>query len=164
MTSHVHIPARTPLPRLLATTALAAAFSAAAQYADLDRADWKEDAPPPPPAYSVQQLIEIEMPRSSTVEMGIDPETITLNHDTGVVRYVVVARGPSAVNATYEGIRQRPAERMAGQQDRLVGRRINGCVKGHGKRHAVVLPLTIHDRQVDQRQYRFVELAYQAWP
>ena len=59
MTSHVHIPARTPLPRLLATTALAAAFSAAAQYADLDRADWKEDAPPPPPAYSVQQLIEI---------------------------------------------------------------------------------------------------------
>ena len=110
MTSHVHIPARTPLPRLLATTALAAAFSAAAQYADLDRADWKEDAPPPPPAYSVQQLIEIEMPRSSTVEMGIDPETITLNHDTGVVRYVVVARGPSAVNATYEGIRCATAE------------------------------------------------------
>ena len=73
--------------------------------ADLDRADWKEDAAPPPPVYSTSRLIDIEMPRSATVRMGIDPETITINHDTGIVRYVVVARGPSAVNATYEGIR-----------------------------------------------------------
>lgn len=110
MTLSVHTLARTLVPRLLAATALAAVFSAAAQYADLDRADWKEDTPPPPPAYSVQHLIDIEMPRSSAVKMGIDPDTITFNHDTGVVRYVVVARGPSAVNATYEGIRCATAE------------------------------------------------------
>ena len=110
MTPSVHTLARTLVPRLLAATALAAVFSAAAQYADLDRADWKEDTPPPPPAYSMQHLIDIEMPRSSAVKMGIDPDTITLTHDTGVVRYVVVARGPSAVNATYEGIRCATAE------------------------------------------------------
>jgi len=27
----------------------------AAQYADLDRADWQEDAVPPPPAYSLDR-------------------------------------------------------------------------------------------------------------
>lgn len=83
----------------------ACTLPALAQYADLDRADWKEDAVPPPPAYSTSRLIEIDMPRSSSVKMGIDPDTIALNHDTGIVRYVVVARGPSALNATYEGIR-----------------------------------------------------------
>ena len=95
---------RTPL---LAACLLAFAAAASAQYADLDRADWQEDAVPPPPAYSTSasRLIEIEMPRGSSVRMGIDPQTIQINHDTGIVRYVVVARGPSAVNASYEGIR-----------------------------------------------------------
>lgn len=78
---------------------------ALAQYADLDRADWKEDEVPAPPAYATRGLIEIEMPRGSSVKMGIDPKTISINHDTGIVRYVVVARGPSALNASYEGIR-----------------------------------------------------------
>lgn len=81
------------------------ALPAHAQYADLDRADWKEDTVPPPPAYSVNGLIDVEMPRASSVRMGIDPKTITLNSESGIVRYVVVARGPSAVNAIYEGIR-----------------------------------------------------------
>ena len=90
---------------LLAACALAIGGGASAQYADLDRADWKEDEVPPPPAYRTSRLIDIEMPRSATVRMGIDPDTIRINHDTGIVRYVVVARGPSAVNATYEGIR-----------------------------------------------------------
>ena len=103
---------RTALPwlahwrRLLTGLALAAlAAPALAQYADLDRADWKEDAVPPPPAYSTSGLIEIDMPRSSSVKMGIDPATITINRETGIVRYVVLARGPSALNASYEGIR-----------------------------------------------------------
>ncbi len=90
---------------LLMAAALALALPVGAQYADLDRADWKEDTPPPPPAYSLSGLIDIEMPRTSNIRMGIDPDTIRVNADTGVVRYVVVARGPSAVNATYEGIR-----------------------------------------------------------
>lgn len=89
----------------LAIALLVLAGSAASQYADLDRADWTEDKPPPPPAYDVNRLIEIEMPRASSVRMGIDPETIHINPDQSVVRYVVVARGPSALNASYEGIR-----------------------------------------------------------
>ena len=91
--------------RFLAGALLALALPVSAQYADLDRADWKEDTPPPPPAYNVNRLIEIEMPRTSAIKMGVDPDTIRVNAQTGVVRYVVVARGPSAVNATYEGIR-----------------------------------------------------------
>lgn len=86
---------------------LAALVSGAtlAQYADMDRLDWKEDAVPPPPAYSTSGLIDIEMPRSASVKLGVDPKTIAINTETGIVRYVVIAQGPSAVNATYEGIR-----------------------------------------------------------
>ena len=91
--------------RAVAIALAALTLPAMAQYADLDRADWREDTVPPPPAYSTSKLIDIEMPRSSSVRMGIDPETISINHETGIVRYVVVARGPSAVNASYEGIR-----------------------------------------------------------
>ncbi|MFD1712098.1 hypothetical protein FVQ98_04920 [Ottowia sp. GY511] len=90
---------------LLAATLLAASIPAGAQYANADLADWKEGTVPPPPAYSLSGLVDIEMPRGSSVRMGVDPNTIALNHDTGIVRYVAVARGPSAVNATYEGIR-----------------------------------------------------------
>ena len=94
------------LARTLAGAALLAlAAAAGAQTVELDRADWKEDAPPPPPSYSLNHLIEIEMPRASAVKMGVDPATISVNVQTGIVRYVVVARGSSAVNATYEGIR-----------------------------------------------------------
>ena len=89
----------------LAGALLALALPVSAQYADLDRADWKEDTPPPPPAYNVNRLIEIEMPRTSAIKMGVDPDTIRVNVETGIVRYVVVARGTSAVNASYEGIR-----------------------------------------------------------
>ncbi|MFT3778102.1 MAG: CNP1-like family protein [Ottowia sp.] len=91
--------------RLAMGACLAVSIPALAQYADLDRADWKEDTAPPPPEYSSRGLIEIEMPRSASVKMGVDPKTIAINHATGIVRYVVVARGPSAVNASYEGIR-----------------------------------------------------------
>lgn len=89
----------------LAATLLMLAAPASAQTADMDRADWAEDTPPPPPKYDVNHLINIEMPRASTVQMGVDPDSIQINIQTGVVRYVVVARGQAAVNASYEGIR-----------------------------------------------------------
>lgn len=75
--------------------------------AALERADWKEDAVPPPPAYSLDHLINVELPRaaSRSVKIGIAPETIQINKETGIVRYVAVARGPGATNAMYEGIR-----------------------------------------------------------
>lgn len=78
---------------------------AQAQYADLDRADWAEDDVPPPPAHSLKRLIPIELPRTSSIRMGVDPDTLQVNVQTGIVRYVVVAQGTSAVNASYEGIR-----------------------------------------------------------
>ena len=90
---------------LFAASLLALSLSAQAQYANSDAPDWKEDTVPPPPSYSVSGLVEIEMPRTAAVKIGLDPKTITLNQATGIVRYVVVARGPSAVNASYEGIR-----------------------------------------------------------
>jgi len=77
----------------------------AQEYAAPDPADWREDEAPPPPAYSTSQLIPIDMPPGASVKMGVDPKTITINRQTGIVRYVVVARGPSAVNASYEGMR-----------------------------------------------------------
>ncbi|MDR2991304.1 MAG: CNP1-like family protein [Burkholderiaceae bacterium] len=71
---------------------------------DKDQAQWVEDTPPPPPAYDIKRLIDIATPPGSNVKIGIDPKTITINLTSGVVRYVVVARGPAAVNAMYEGI------------------------------------------------------------
>ena len=69
------------------------------------RADWVEDEVPPPPEYRLRGLVDIEMPRTSNIRMGLVPDSLRLNVETGIVRYVVVAQGPSAVNASYEGIR-----------------------------------------------------------
>ncbi|MDR1967759.1 MAG: CNP1-like family protein, partial [Burkholderiaceae bacterium] len=93
--------------RWLPALALAWAGTALAQYADDDRTDWREDPAPPPPAYTTEasQLISIDMPSGTSVQVAIDPATLALNRTTGVARYVVVARGVSAVNASYEGIR-----------------------------------------------------------
>lgn len=106
-------PIRTTRPhgrRALLAAALCLAVPALAlaqQYANDDLPDWREDPVPPPPAYTTKasQLIDIDMPAGSSVKVGIDPATITINSATGIVRYVVVLRGPSAVNASYEGIR-----------------------------------------------------------
>ncbi|MDR2154247.1 MAG: CNP1-like family protein [Burkholderiaceae bacterium] len=97
---------------LLAAALLLAAPVMAQQYASDELSDWREDTIPPPPAYTTRpgQLIDIDMPPISSVKMGIDPATITVNPATGIVRYVVVARGTSAVNAAYEGIRCSTAE------------------------------------------------------
>ncbi|MES2186539.1 MAG: CNP1-like family protein [Pseudomonadota bacterium] len=72
---------------------------------------YKEDAAPPPPAYSIDKTIPIELPPGSNLSFGVDPETVTLGAD-GIVRYVVVARSTagSAVSASYEGIRCASAE------------------------------------------------------
>jgi len=68
--------------------------------------DWKESAIPPAPAFNVDRLVEISMPRYMTLKFGVDPATIVVTGD-GVVRYVVVARNPAggAINAFYEGVR-----------------------------------------------------------
>ncbi len=67
--------------------------------------DWKEADVPPPPAFSKDRLIPVEMPAFVTLKFGVDPATLTVTSD-GVVRYVMVAANASgASNAMYEGIR-----------------------------------------------------------
>jgi hypothetical protein len=78
--------------------------SAQAQ-ADLDLADWTEEDAPPPPAFSWDGSVELEMPSYVTVQVAIDPRTIRVGKDS-VIRYVAVMRNRSGtVNAFYEGIR-----------------------------------------------------------
>ena len=89
---------------LTAAFALALALPAAAQYATDALYDWSEGDVPPAPEWSGKNLIDADLP-GRNVRVGIDPATITPDIKTGIVRYVAVARGVSAVNASYEGIR-----------------------------------------------------------
>jgi hypothetical protein len=87
---------------------LFAASVANAQVAPTDP-DWREVEAPPAPAYTVDGLLALDAPRSS-LRFGVAPASITIGAD-GIVRYVVVATGPSgAVNAMYEGIRCKTGE------------------------------------------------------
>lgn len=95
----------TPRRTLAAAAALALLPAlAAAQYASDALYDWSEGEVPPAPEWSTKGLLDADLPGRS-VRVGIDPATITLDIKTGIVRYVAVARGISAVNASYEGIR-----------------------------------------------------------
>ena len=67
--------------------------------------EWVEEKPPAPPAFTTHQLIPIDMPHYVSVEVGIDPATLTVGTD-GVVRYVVVMRNTFGSSvAAFEGIR-----------------------------------------------------------
>lgn len=80
------------------------ATAAAAQYA-FNPPDWVEATAPAPPAFATDQLIPIDMPNYVTLDVGIDPATVSVGTD-GVVRYVVVMRNASgSTSAAYEGIR-----------------------------------------------------------
>lgn len=71
----------------------------------LDNPDWQEELVPPPPAFSKDKLIPLEMPPHVSVKVGVDPESITVGAD-GVVRYVIVmTNATGSSNAVYEGIR-----------------------------------------------------------
>lgn len=71
---------------------------------------WTEGAVPPPPAYATNDLIGITVPQFSTVKVGLDPQSITVDRESGVIRYVVIVQGPSAFTADYEGLRCKTAE------------------------------------------------------
>lgn len=91
-----------------AAMVLAAASSAGAQLVTPDP-DWKETEAPAPPAFKLDGLIPLEIPRSG-LRYGVDPASVALSPD-GIVRYVVVATSTTgAVNAIYEGIRCNTAE------------------------------------------------------
>lgn len=67
--------------------------------------DWQESDAPPPPAFSTDHLIAVDMPRYVSLKFGIDPATLSITPD-GLVRYVMVAINASGtVNAMFEAIR-----------------------------------------------------------
>ena len=71
----------------------------------LDNPDWKEEPVAPPPAFSKDALIALDMPNYVSLKVGVDPATIVVGTD-GVVRYVIVMKNTTgSVNAVYEGIR-----------------------------------------------------------
>ena len=90
--------------RFLAAAALLLAASLArAQLAPLDP-DWREVEAPPAPAFSLDGLIPLDIPRSS-MRYGVAPATVSIGSD-GIVRYVVVATSAGGVNnVMYEGVR-----------------------------------------------------------
>lgn len=66
--------------------------------------DWKE-LEVPPPSFSKDVLVGIDMPVYVTLKFGVDPATLSVASDR-IVRYVMVATSPSgAVSAMYEGLR-----------------------------------------------------------
>lgn len=82
---------------------LAVAPGLQAQLATTDP-DWKEIDSPAPPAFSTTHLIKLDV-RSTGLQFGIDPGSLSVGADD-VVRYVVVASSAAgARTALFEGIR-----------------------------------------------------------
>ena len=91
--------------RHIAGLCLALAVTAGWSQTPVEAPEWTEENTPPPPTYSKDKLIPIEMPSYVTLQVGIDPETLSVGATDGVVRYVVVMRNASgSTNASYEGI------------------------------------------------------------
>jgi hypothetical protein len=93
------------------TTALLLAYCgmAVAQFI-ADDPDWKETEVPPPPAFDLKRLVQVDISVQSQLKWGVDPATVKITSD-GIIRYVVVAQSSSGVvNAMYEGIRCNKAE------------------------------------------------------
>ncbi|MFT3719819.1 CNP1-like family protein [Pseudorhodoferax sp.] len=89
----------------LAASLIAAAASAGAQSILPDEPDWVEAEAPPPPAFSLDRLVDVDVDRQGSLRYGVDPETIRIGED-GVVRYVMVARSNTgAMTAMYEALR-----------------------------------------------------------
>ena len=92
---------------LLAVCIVTGALFAATARADSkpsDEPEWIEGKIPPPPTFTTDKLIPIDMPRYVSVKVGVDPGSVSVGVD-GVVRYVVVMTNASgSINATYEGI------------------------------------------------------------
>lgn len=70
-----------------------------------DNPDWTEETVAPPPPFSKDHLIAIDMPLYVSLKVGVDPDSIVVGGD-GVVRYVIVMTNATGnTNAVYEGIR-----------------------------------------------------------
>lgn len=89
---------------LLAGTALAGAVQAQATVDDPEIL-WREHDVPPAPALSTTHMVQIDMPVYSEVMVGVDVNSIQVNSQDGVVRYVTLVQGrDGAVSAYYQGV------------------------------------------------------------
>ncbi|WP_229722807.1 CNP1-like family protein [Xylophilus rhododendri] len=100
--------------RLAAACGLSALMLAGAAHAGLlfdDKENAKPElAAPVPPPFNPDKTIAVDARVGRSLDVGIDPDTLTSDSD-GVVRYVMVARTSSgAITATYEGVRCSTAE------------------------------------------------------
>lgn len=76
-----------------------------AQFA-VEDPEWKESEAPPPPAFDMGKLVTFEVSPNSSLVYGVDPASITISKNDGLVRYVMVASSASgARNVMYEAIR-----------------------------------------------------------
>jgi hypothetical protein len=98
--------------RLKQSLAAVLALASAAAFAQLSAPrdpDWREADAPAPPQLRTSGLIELDI-RTGDLRFGIDPASIAVGVD-GIVRYVVVARGPGGVvNGIYEGVHCKTAQ------------------------------------------------------
>jgi hypothetical protein len=91
--------------RILCALSIALVGASVGAQTSVEVPEWTEESAPPPPAYSFDRLIPIEMPHYVTLQFGIDPSSLSVGSNDGVVRYVVVMRNASgSSNAAYEGI------------------------------------------------------------
>jgi hypothetical protein len=89
----------------LAMTGLLLLSAAAWAQRDIEAADWKEEAVPPPPAFDAGKLLTFDVSQASSLAYGVDPASLRISKD-GVLSYVMVASSASgARNVLYEGIR-----------------------------------------------------------
>ncbi len=67
--------------------------------------NWKELDTPPPPAYSPQKMLKLELAKRSMLDYAFDPASISIGKDE-VIRLVIVAYSSTGgYNAIYQGIR-----------------------------------------------------------
>ncbi len=76
-----------------------------AQPAETLEIDPRDEPVPPPPTYSKDKLLALDMPQFMSLKFGIDPASISIS-PARTVRYVMVATSVSgANNVMYEGLR-----------------------------------------------------------
>lgn len=84
---------------------LGAGNRAFAQNAEPLEIDPRDETVPPPPVFSKDKLLALDMPLFMSLKFGIDPASISIS-PTKTVRYVIVATSATgASNVMYEGLR-----------------------------------------------------------
>ena len=79
--------------------------NANAQVAAPIEIDPRDEVVPPPPAFSKDKLLPLDMPIFMSLRFGVDPASISIS-STRTVRYVIVATSVTgASNVMYEGLR-----------------------------------------------------------